>query len=182
MKKYCKAMDTIHAPESLVRKVKSMKGQSKVKRINVKKFAYAAVAAMAILVSSNVVAYAMTGSTWMKKIIIKINGQEQEVEAEHFSYTKDGAEYEGFELQLDEKNLEGTSIEYSSDSDDTIEHSQVVLENDMVYLLVADQRLDITMDIQDGKAKGSFEMNGKTHFYEVEGNVAEGEFSCSIYN
>lgn len=67
-KSYCDAMDTVHASEQLCEKVLKNKTKSKVKKYWVRKVAYVAAATVLLFVSSNAVAYAATGSTWIKRV------------------------------------------------------------------------------------------------------------------
>ncbi len=112
---YCDAMDKIHAPEYLQGKVRAMNRQSKVKSFKLRKLAYVAAALGILFVSSNAVTYAATGSTWVEKAIVIINGEEQEVDVEYFDYSRDGTEYKGIELHVDEDEVTSVAVEYSGD-------------------------------------------------------------------
>lgn len=114
-KEYCDAMDKIHAPEHLQGKVKAMNRQSKIKSFKLRKLAYVAAALGVVFVSSNAVTYAATGSTWIGKVMVTINGEEKEMDAEYFNYTRDGVEYEGIELHVDEDEASSMSVEFSDE-------------------------------------------------------------------
>lgn len=114
-KDYCDAMNKIHAPEHLQGKVRAMNRQSKMKSFKLRKFAYVAAALGFVFVSTNAVTYAATGSTWVQKVIVTINGEEQEVDAEYFDYTRDGTEYKGIVLHVDEDEVSSVAVEYSEE-------------------------------------------------------------------
>ncbi len=119
--KYCDAINGVHAPDSLVRKVRNMNRQSKVKTYKGRKLAYVAAALAAVFVSSNVVTYAATGSTWVEKLTVKINGVEQEVDVERISYIQDGVEYEGYMMHIDEDESNSMSMEITDEIPDEVE-------------------------------------------------------------
>lgn len=210
---YCEAFDTVHAPESLVRKVKNMNRQSKIKTFKARKFAYVAAAFVAIVVSSNAVTYAATGSTWVEKLTVKINGVDREVDAQHTSYVEDGVEYDEYIIEVDENEANAMSMELTDEAEksDSAEetgrsedatgvsenvevvedslngnfenmphHPSVVMEEDVIYLIWGEQKIDVTTDMQDGIAEGEIVFENESYHYVVEGNAASGEYSVSF--
>lgn len=67
--KYCNGMDRIHAPENLVRRVKNMDRNTKVRNFKLRKLAYIATVFAVVFASSNLVVYAATGNTWVEGIV-----------------------------------------------------------------------------------------------------------------
>ncbi len=189
-KYYQNTFDEVHASEDLLGKVRNMKRETingKIK--STRRAAYiAAAAALMAIVSSNVITYAATGSTWVEKVMVSINGEEKEIE-----FTKrvdaEGNEYlEGtFEVDENEKEM---SIEFeneigdeegedkTSDSVSTI--AEIKAEGDKIYLIAGTQKIDITEDMKDEKCEGTYEEDGTVFYYTIEGNVEE--YSISISN
>ncbi len=91
---YKDTFDQIHVPNELLGKVKEI--DMKKNRVDFKKVAIAFAAALFVLVGSNAVSYAATGDTWVEKVIVLINGEEVEIDAQ----------FEHFE----DENCEGTSM------------------------------------------------------------------------
>lgn len=67
--KYRNGMDRIHAPENLTKKVKNLDYNTKVKNFKLRKLAYTAAILVVVFVSSNLVACAATGNTWVEEIV-----------------------------------------------------------------------------------------------------------------
>jgi len=181
-RKYCEVMDTIHAPESLRRKVRNMNQESKVKSFCIRKFAYVAAAVVIVFASSNIVTYAMTGSSWVEKIVVRIDGKEQGVDAKHTSYVKDGVEYEEVEINFDEESV-SSGLEYivdESTSNPVSANATVVKRGDSIYLVVENMELDITADLQDGISEGEIKIGEDVYIYKIKGNYDEGEFDYFI--
>lgn len=189
-KYYQNTFDEVHASEDLLGKVRNMKRETingKIK--STRRAAYiAAAAALMAIVSSNVITYAATGSTWVEKVMVSINGEEKEIE-----FTKrvdaEGNEYlEGtFEVDENEKEM---SIEFENEigdeegedkkSDSVSTIAEIKAEGDKIYLIVGTQKIDITEDMKDEKCEGTYEEDGTVFYYTIEGNVEE--YSISISN
>lgn len=106
---YCDAMNMIHASETLLRKVKTMNQERKEKKFKLRKFAYVAAAALAVFVSSNAIVYAASGGTWVEKVLVKINGVETEVDAEHSIGTDaEGNPVDQYEIELEVEDESGS--------------------------------------------------------------------------
>ena len=174
----------MHAPEGLRRKVMDMK-QLDVKKMGKsvgKKLAVAAAIAAVLFAGSNGVAYAMTGSTWVETVVAKIhvNGVWQDVEMEG-EVLEDGTVQYSTNLEVQDgefvdivlvNDLEGAeSPEYCINMDTTTTvdcNTGVVQEDGKVYFVDGDVKIDITGDMADQIATGSYEKDGVTYQYEVK--------------
>ena len=74
MELYRETFSEVHAPDALKGKVKDM--------ANNKKALWTAALAAIVFTSSNVVAYAATGETWVKMVTININGKKLQAHVE----------------------------------------------------------------------------------------------------
>lgn len=186
-KEYFKeTFDEMHAPEGLRRKVMDMK-QLDVKKMGKsvgKKLAVAAAIAAVLFAGSNGVAYAMTGSTWVETVVakIRVNGVWQDVEMEgevledgtvQYSTTLDVQDDEKVEIVLvsDVEGAESVSPELYIEMDTTTtvdSNTGVVQEDGKVYFVDGDVKIDITGDMADQIATGSYEKDGVTYQYEVK--------------
>ena len=197
LKKYVQnTYDELHAPEGLRRKVMNMT-EMKVKKTGMsvgKKLAMAAAIAAVLFAGSNGVAYAMTGSTWVENVVarISVNGVWQDVEMEgvvledgtvQYSTTLDVQDEDSVEIVLVSDAAEADSLKISAgdgaessfpeiyinmDTTTTVDcNIGVVKEDDSVYFVDDDIKIDITEDIADGAASVSYEKDGETYQYEV---------------
>ena len=197
LKKYVQnTYDELHAPEGLRRKVMNMT-EMKAKKTGMsvgKKLAMAAAIAAVLFAGSNGVAYAMTGSTWVESVVarISVNGVWQDVEMEgvvledgtvQYSTTLDVQDEESVEILLVSDAVDADSLKISAgdgaessfpeiyinmDTTTTVDcNIGVVKEDDSVYFVDGDIKIDITEDIADGAASVSYEKNGETYQYEV---------------
>ena len=171
----------LHAPEGLRRKVMNM-NELKEKKFGmsvVKKLAVAVAIAAVLFAGSNGVAYAMTGSTWVETMMAKIsiNGVWQDVEMEG-EVLEDGTVQYSTTLEVEEgdtvdivavSDSEGPK-QYAVTVDTTVvdDRMDVVNEDGIIYLVDGDVKIDITKDMEDGIATGSYEKNGKEFQYEVK--------------
>ena len=189
--------DELHATEGLRRKVMNMT-ERKAKKTGMsvgKKLAMAAAIAAVLFAGSNGVAYAMTGSTWVENAVarIRVNGVWQDVEMEgevledgtvQYSTTLDVQDEESVEILLVSDAVDADSLKISAgdgaessfpeiyinmDTTTTVDcNIGVVKEDDSVYFVDGDIKIDITEDIADGAASVSYEKNGETYQYEVK--------------
>lgn len=176
---YQQTFDEIHASKELLGKVNDMKNEKIMKRAT--KIGYAIAAAIAVcLISSNVVTYAATGSSWVEKIIVYINGEARDVDMTYKTDSDGNGYYEGvieddsstayIAIEDDENgNLPG---DVSIDIID-LNNGYLVTENGSVYLVAANQKIDITEDIQDGVCDGTFSVNGIDYNYHITGTAEE---------
>lgn len=107
MELYRETFSEVHAPDALKGKVKDMANNKKALwTAALKKCAAVAALAAIVFTSSNVVAYAATGETWVKMVTVNINGkklqapQEEKKDADGNTYyesetefTEDGQKY-----------------------------------------------------------------------------------------
>ncbi|MBQ7863402.1 MAG: hypothetical protein IJ353_02925 [Lachnospiraceae bacterium] len=189
--------DELHAPEGLRRKVMNMT-EMKAKKTGMsvgKKLAMAAAIAAVLFAGSNGVAYAMTGSTWVENVVarISVNGVWQDVEMEgvvledgtvQYSTTLDVQDEDSVEIVLVSDAVDADSLKISAgdgaessfpeiyinmDTTTTADcNIGVVKEDDSVYFVDGDLKIDITEDIADGAASVRYEKNGETYQYEVK--------------
>ncbi len=188
--------DELHAPEGLRRKVMdiSMENAKKPGMFVMKKLAVAAALAAVLFAGSNGVAYAMTGNTWVETVVakIRVNDTWQDVEMEG-EVLEDGTVQYSTTLNVQDKDsveivlisdavgvdsleisagdgAEGTLPEVYIDMDTTTVDSNigVAKEDDKVYFVDGDIKIDITDDMADGAASVSYEKNGETYQYEVK--------------
>lgn len=174
----------MHASEDLLRKVEAMKESKNNKRSKgIKrtiKFGYAVAAALAVaIISSNIIAYAATGSTWVEKVVVTINGEEREAGVEKV-IDNDGNGYVVATVEDDDE----TTIEIFDGDDKSVENSlpdaEIVKENGKVYLTAEGTKAaDITEDIKDEKCEGTFEVKGVTYQYTVKGTVDDHTINIS---
>ena len=76
MELYRETFSEVHAPDALKGKVKDMANNKKALwTATLKKCAAVAALAAIVFTSSNVVAYAATGETWVKMVTVNINGK-----------------------------------------------------------------------------------------------------------
>lgn len=194
--------DEIHAPDALFGKVMEMdKKQSKMR--NVVKYAMGTAAAFALaFVTSNGICYAATGVTWISKAIVYINGRATEQEMEwhqkgdliysrlEIPVEEDGeAEVKAFYFSTDEETLPNQVTISSDNGEVAVEDStaipienmlfsaELVQEDGKVYLMIEEEKMDITEDFSDGEATGTFTYCGLTLKYTVTGTVEECEIS-----
>ena len=176
----------IHAPEDLRRKVMSMSEQKEKKNFAwAKKLAVAAAVALAVFAGSNCVAYAMTGSTWVRSIktIFLVDGVKQEVElnyevfadgttghhsVHHGTFDVPGNGSVAFVIESDQEIGEVPPTVYIETDSKIPEGMKIVTEEDSVYLTDNDIKIDITEDIADGQADVSYEKDGKAYRYVIE--------------
>ncbi len=175
---YRSAFDEVHASDELMRKVKNMTESKPKKKIYVfRKVLYVAAAVAVLLVASNVITYAATGETWVEQVMVNItlNGEQTEVPITH-TVNDDGSQE--YEYNYEVKDGDGTpAVNFSIEGDDPSymeinTHSyDVVNEDEKTYFVdTCDENLkvDITEDIKDGTAEGTFEQYGLKYNFTIE--------------
>lgn len=192
---YQSTFDEVHVPEAVLGKVKGMKmEEKKIQKKSKLRYAAAIAAAFGLcIVASNGICYAATGNTWVEKVILHINGEavEQDITWHQdgdlvygeFEYETDGEEPAVIEFYDAEASvLDGTGYGFiagKASEDETMEnsesdfHTEILQENERIYLVIGDSKIDITEDFADGECSGSFEFKGVTFDYEVTGTVDE---------
>lgn len=175
----------IHAPEDLRRKVMKMNERKEKNFAWAKKLAVAAAVALAVFAGSNCVAYAMTGSTWVRSIktIFVVDGVKQEVElnyevfadgttghhsVHHGTFDVPGNGSVVFVIESDQEIGEVPPTVHIETDSKIPEGMKIVTEEDSVYLTDNDIKIDITEDIADGQADVSYEKDGKAYRYVIE--------------
>lgn len=169
---YKDTFDEVHASENLLRKVKDMKNENTnvVKRISKKVVCAAAALAVIGFVSTNAVVYAATGSTWVNKIRVSIGGKEYEAKI-----TKKDDNNMEVELNGDEKDY---SFNITLEGDGSSEDSKIVIcdestgvylefEDDRLYLVSGENRIDITDSFNNGVCEGDMEIGDTVYHYVV---------------
>jgi len=184
---YCNTFDEAGASEDLFRKVITMKHKDNYRKIRkTVRMRYAgAVAALVltVLVSSNIVTYAATGSTWIEKVMVTVNGEEKEVDMTRY---KDADGGDCYEMTVDEAGTKSISMSMSGESnictgsdasdpedEDVLPETAVTMREGRTYLEAGGQSVDITEDMKDGVCSGSFEADGKKYLYEITGTIEE---------
>lgn len=168
---YKRTFDEVHASENLLGKVRTMKKEDTRKRTINMRCAVAAAAAI-LLLSSNLVAYAATGNTWIYALVT-INGEQKKVNFEEKKDEEGNTYYEG---KIEEENS-AAAIRVDGDKDQVTDNMQIdspeVMEKDgKVYLVINPEiTIDITEDIKDQKCEGTFQQEGTTYKYEVTGTA-----------
>ena len=188
---YKETFEEIPVPEGLVEKVgRITEGNVTVRKNGVgsvmRKVAIAAAVLVALFAGSNGVAYAMTGETWVEKIIIRRNedGVEYEIEAEERELRNGETVYYGEYTTQDggkhaavDYDGEGPYM-YVSFED---EGAEIWSHDGRTYIWDGDMELDITEDFaDDGHAKGTYVVNGVFKRYALRKNE-DGTISCTIY-
>ena len=185
----------VHAPEGLGRKVKNMTKTEAKKRgmAAVKKLAVAAAIAAVLFAGSNGMAYAMTGSTWLETVMVKLyvngvaydmemTGEELEDGTVQYSGTvevPDGSS--GSVVILTDADFVSQEHYVAMDTTTEPERTEVVEENGRTYLVAGELKLDITEDVADGQAAGNYEKDGVLYQYEVKKDAeAPGCFELQI--
>ena len=174
--------EELHAPEGLRRKVMDMT-KVDVKKTGmsiVKKLAVAAAMVIMLFVGSNGVVYAMTGSTLVETITAKmnINGVWKDVELEgevlqdgtmQYSTTVDVPEGGTVEIVvISDEEADAADVLFYMDTATELSRTEIVEEDGKIYFIDDAVKIDITEDMVDGYATGSFERNGSACEYEVK--------------
>lgn len=187
--KYKQMMNEIHVSETTLRKVMEMDMSKKMlnKKRMMKKIGTVAAALTLCLVASNGISYAATGHSWVSKAIIYINGEkvEQDVVLEDRG---DGTV--GFEVEAptegessvaagvimdDNGNIKSDDV---SSEDEELMLGGVVDEDGKQFFQYGKEKIDITEDLADGEASGTFEVSGDKYTYKVMGE--DGNYGVSV--
>lgn len=194
MKEYVQnTYDELHAPDGLRRKVINMtKTEAKKTGMSVaKRFAVAAAIVAVLFAGSNGVAYATTGSTWLETVVVhfNINGVTYDAELEGEQNEDGTVTYSGIVEGMDgattiviDSDSESWEQDYYFSSDNIIEidRQEIIEEDGRIYLADGDVKTDITEDVQDGRASGTYNKNGMIYEYEVTAGIGGWEFSIFL--
>lgn len=178
---YQNTFDEVHASEHLFRKVEAMRNENGIFKRTLSKGAIAA-AAFTVLVFSNVISYAASGSPWILTVTLP-GGETRQYEVGPAG--ENGllctSDYEA----ADQSVLSETAG--SAETDVTVEVSggddaYRLEECDGRICLVLDEqhRVDITEDFQDGSCTGTFDADGMTWCYEVTGTLEQPEIQVYV--
>ena len=186
---YQDTFNEVHAPADLSRKVMNLANTEKKRTAgaSARKWVAAAALALIVFVGGNGVAYAATGNGLLKTVMVYFNGTGYEVNMEekvdengvtYYEGTYEVEDGEGYAMITDEvEPVEEGSYEISpyEISVDSVE----VVEKDGKYFLVDGEiEIDITEDLADGEAAGSYEKDDVMYQYEVTGN--ENSWSVTV--
>ena len=185
---YQDTFNEVHAPAELSRKVMNMaRTENKKTAVSfARRFAAVAAIALTVFVGGNGIAYAATGNSLLKTVKVYINGSGYETQLEEKVDENGVTYYEGtFEdVEGDLSMVITDDMEFEEGSYDvTIETEgvpDVVEENGKIYLTDGDVKIDITDDLKDGKASGSYDKGEMTFKYEV--TEKDGTWDLSISN
>lgn len=185
---YQDTFNEVHAPAELSRKVMNMaRTENKKTAVSfARRFAAVAAIALTVFVGGNGIAYAATGNSLLKTVKVYINGSGYETQLEEKVDENGVTYYEGtFEdVEGDLSMVITDDMEFEEGSYDvTIETEgvpDVVEENGKIYLTDGDVKIDITDDLKDGKASGSYDKDEMTFKYEV--TEKDGTWDLSISN
>lgn len=182
-KEYQDTFNEVHAPEALSRKVMNMSKENNKKiAVFASKWVAAAALALVVFVGGNGVAYAATGNSLLKTVMIYVNGNGREVELEEKVDEDGNTYYEGsYEVEDGAGYVCITDeIEANDVQLEIIEESAEVVEKDgKLYLVDGEVEIDITEDLADGNASGSYKKDGATRKYEVTGEKDSWSVSIS---
>jgi len=183
--------EEIPVPEGLAEKVgKIAVGEGKRQRTVagsvMRKVAIAAAVLTVLFAGSNGIAYAMTGETWVEKIIVRrtIDGVDYEVEAEKRELRNGESVYVG-EIEL-ESGEKASFLEHDGEGPTMYlpleEGVEICSYDGKTYILDGDIELDITEDYaDDGHARGSYVVNGVYKEYGLW-IMEDGRLACSVYS
>lgn len=178
--------DEVHAPKELLRKVESMsKVKTHSKSILVKKMVFIVASAAVMLIASNAIVYAATGSSWIEHIIVHMtyDGNSQDVDVTKTVDNNGNVTYDmqtddnddqhfAFSIDDDKQIVDGDSIEVQ-DAD----YSAVLTEEGgRIYYISNDLEIkkDITEDFFDGTATFTAPDNmGNKIIVKITGNLEE---------
>lgn len=179
---YQNTFDEVHVPVAVLRKVKGMKmEEKKIQKRSKLRYAIAAAAVLGIsVVASNGICYAATGDTWVSKIVMYINGEP--VEQEMVWHQEGDMVYGDVVVETDGAEeivvaLEGVDSApdtfYMDVQNDPAFDGKLVREEEKLFLVLGDAKIDITEDFADGDCGGVFDYEGVTYAYEVTGDEQE---------
>ena len=176
----------VHAPVELSRKVMNMqKTENKRTAVSfMRRLAAVAAITMVVLVGGNGIAYAATGNSLLTTVKVYLNGTSYEAKLEEKVDENSGVTY--YEGTFED--VEGDINMVITDADDYEEvpyevaiGTPAVLEEDgKVFIADGELKVDITEDVKDGKASGTYDKDGLTYEYEV--TEKDGTWELSISN
>lgn len=173
---YQQTFNEIHASPELLGKVNDMKNTNKIKKVSRTGYSLAATLALCFIFS-NIVTYAATGSAWITKAIVRINGEEKPVDLVH---TQDENGNDMYTATFDAEDSEDDlTIEMENGLEPVSEiqlpeiKTSLAKEGGKIYFLANDLKIDITEDFTDGTCSGTFTLDGMEYSYHITGNADE---------
>ncbi len=189
---YKETFEEIPVSEGLAERVGKISEADAKRRRNgvgcvLRKVAIAVAVLVALFAGSNGIAYAMTGETWVEKIIIRRNtdGVEYEMEAEVHQLKNGETVYYGEYTTTDGKlhaavdyDGEGPYIYFWFED----EGAEIWSHDGKTYIWDGDMELDISEDFaDDGHARGTYVVNGIYKRYGLK-RQEDGTISASLYS
>lgn len=162
----------VHASQSLTRKVKNMEKLKKNKVMFTARW-IVAVATMAVVLfaGSNVITYAMTGSTWVESMLYRLKLKDVTYEV---PLQQEGTSY--YSDVIKEENGDKTRVRVSTSEDGRLQVVDIMTEQS-AHLRVSEEgiwlrddavEINLTAELEEnGEASGSYERNGYTKAYRV---------------
>lgn len=182
--------DRVTLSDEALRKVKNMNNpMNNKKKVSWRLAAAMTLAAFAVLfVSGNVISYAATGESLVGKVNLLINGKKAKL-SDISSYTDKKNGEKVYKVTVDDAKSEirvneeavkdsGISLDVDTETDNktsiALVEGVVKKKGKSVYLVVAGSKdIDITKDLEDGRAEGTFKMDGQKYRYSVKGTVKD---------
>lgn len=165
---YQNTFDEVHASERLLRKVEAMKNEHEpVKKILPR--GIMAAAAFGVLVFSNVISYAASGSPWILTITLP-GGETRQMEIDPMEEGVQITDYDLADLDTAVESMESTEADVTLEVSDEDDGYQLKIEGEHVFLILDENcRVDIVEDLKDGTCKGTLDTEDGTWCYEVTG-------------
>lgn len=160
-KLYKNTFDKMEMSDEMFRKVMNMSVNDK----KIRKFKLRFVTALAtfaiMFALTNGIVYAATGTSIISKVTCYINGESRTATIKKV-VNEDGSE--GYRVSLEKEAVDGKVIGQTDGK---------------IYLIVNNnlKKIEITEDLEDGEAKGEFELEGVIYEYSVKGDVIQNNVS-----
>ncbi len=180
---YKETFEEITVPEGLAEKVgrgveREDRRQRTGTRSVMRKVAFAAAVLAALFAGSNGIAYAMTGETWVKTIILRrnVDGIEYEIEAEERELRNGETVYYGDYTTPDGKKHYAVDHEGGGMYMEVMSTgAEVWMKDGRTYIWDGDVEIDITEDFEDdGFALGTYKVDEilkAYRFWKKDGNI-----------
>lgn len=187
-KEYRDTFNEVHAPEALTRKVINMsktenKNNQGIQLSFIRRLVTVAAIALVLLIGSNGIVYAATGSSLLKTVKVYFNGISYEANLEEKTGEDDVTYYEGTFEDADGTINMVITDDINADEDSyvvSVDNPEVIEEDGKIYLTSEGVKIDITEDLEDGVAEGTYELNGLETSYKV--TEKDGEWDILLSN
>ena len=194
-KEYRDTFSEVHAPAALARKVMNMSENKNNQGTGIsviRRLATVAAIALVLLIGSNGIVYAATGSSLLKTVKVYFNGTSYEANLEKKTGEDDVTYYEGTFEDADGTINMVITDDINADVDSYVVSAynpEVIEEDGKIYLTSEGVKIDITEDLEDGVAEGTYEMEGLETSYKVTEKDGEwdimlsgGDYEFSAYD